>query len=45
VVAKPIENADEILFDTPINGQMPKKYESTKLLTTAAEKNIKKSSI
>jgi hypothetical protein len=45
VVANPIEKADEILFDTPIKGHTPKKYDNTKLLTIAAEKNIRNSSI
>jgi hypothetical protein len=33
--------AEDIFLDTPTNGQIPKKYDSTKLLTIAAEKNIK----
>ena len=41
----PIENADVILLETPINGQIPRKYDSTKLLTIADERNIKNSSI
>ena len=45
VVAIPIEIAEEVLFDTPMKGQIPRKYERTKLLTKAAEINIINSSI
>jgi hypothetical protein len=40
-----MENADDILFETPINGHIPRKYDKTKLFTMAAEKNINISSI
>jgi hypothetical protein len=45
VVAIPIEIADESLFETPMNGQIPRKYERTKLFTKAAEMKIINNSI
>src|SRR3989304_10373695 len=45
VVASPMLSAFSVLFDTPTNGQMPKKYASTKLFTSAADMNISMSSI
>jgi len=41
----PIEMAEDVLFETPINGQIPRKYDRTKLLTNAADIKIINNSI
>ena len=43
--AIPIPNAVSIFFDTPRNGQMPRNWERTILLTNIAETNIRRYSI
>ena len=45
VVARPIFRAFSVLLDTPRNGQIPKKYVSTKLFISDADMKIRMSFI
>ena len=45
VVAKPMLNAESSFFDTPINGQRPKNFTRTTLLTRAVPNKSKRYSL